>query len=117
ERAQAYADAGADAVVVHSRSVDGVDVVEVLRRLRLDVPIGVIPTTFYARDGVALRSAGASFVVYANHGLRAKVAALRQVFAEIYASGSTAAVEGSIASVGDVLELQARTPSRREESA
>ena len=110
ERAEAYVDAGAEAVVVHTRSREGTDVLEVLRRLQLPVPIGLIPTTYFGWSACDLRAAGAEFVVYANQGLRAKVLALRRVFAAIYATGSSEAVEGGIARIEEVLEVTRKVP-------
>ena len=104
-RCEAYADAGADALIVHSRSADGADVLETLRGLRLGVPVGVIPTAYYRLGAARLRDAGASFAIYANHGLRAQVEAVRRVLRAIAETGSSEAVEPLIASVAEVMEL------------
>ena len=45
-------------------------------------------------------------VIYANHGIRAAVKAMRDAFHEIARSGSAATVQPSIASVDDVFALQ-----------
>jgi phosphoenolpyruvate phosphomutase len=104
-RCEAYAEAGADAVILHSRSSDGADLLETLQGLRLGVPIGVIPTAYYRLSAARLRRAGASFAIYANHGVRAQVEAVRRVLRSIVESGSSEAVEPLIASVPEIMEL------------
>jgi phosphoenolpyruvate phosphomutase len=107
-RARAYAGAGVDAVIVHSRSATGEDVIAAMSRLSLPIPVGVIPTRFPGRSAASLREAGASFVIYANQGIRAEIEAVRSVFDQIERLGSSEDVEAQIATVEDVFELQAR---------
>jgi phosphoenolpyruvate phosphomutase len=104
-RADAYAADGADAVVIHSRTGHGRDVREVLRRLGTDRPAGVIPTMYHAVTAGELAAAGASFVIYANQGVRAQIRAVRRVYAEILHSGSSTAAEPELSTVDEVLDL------------
>lgn len=110
ERARAYADAGADALIIHSRSTDGVDVGAALDLLHTDLPVGVIPTTYYRRTAGELAAAGASFVIYANHGLRAQMRAVRSIYDDILRTGSTASIEDRIATIVEVLDFLPTDP-------
>jgi phosphoenolpyruvate phosphomutase len=49
---------------------------------------------------------GVQGVIFANQGLRAAVAAVRQTYKAILSNGSTAPVEAHIASVSDIFALQ-----------
>jgi phosphoenolpyruvate phosphomutase len=105
-RCMAYADAGADAVLVHSKAKTKDEVLEFLRAWHGRLPVVVVPTSYpewHIDDVVA---AGVSVVIYANHGLRATVTSLRDTFRFIYQCGETAPLEGSIAAMADIFELQ-----------
>lgn len=105
-RCRVYADAGADAVLVHSKAGTKDQVVEFLDQWQDRLPVVVVPTTYPDWHIDELTAAGVSVVIYANHGLRATVRALRDALRAIYQHGDTVALEGSIASVNDVFELQ-----------
>jgi phosphoenolpyruvate phosphomutase len=105
ERAHAYADSGADAILVHSKSSRPDDVAGFLAKWDRRLPVIVIPTTYHDWTATQARDAGASAVIYANHGLRACVAALRSTFARILQDDCTAHVDADIASVAEVLAL------------
>lgn len=106
DRCHAYGDAGADAVLIHSKAKSRDQVMEFLRGWNNRLPVVVVPTTYpdwhvdtAARDGV-------SAIIYANQGLRATVTALRQTFRSICENGDSTALEDTIAPVRDVFDLQ-----------
>ena len=105
-RAEAYADAGADAVLVHSKSAGPEQIEEFLSGWHRPVPVVAVPTTYHSWSAVAARDAGVSMMIYANQGLRATVTAVRAVLETILAEGSSASVEPRLASVKDVFALQ-----------
>lgn len=108
-RCHAYADAGADAVLVHSKQKTKGQVLDFLAAWQGRLPVVVVPTTYpdwHIDDATA---AGVSVVIYANQGLRATVSSLRDTFRSIYRNGETTALEDSIASVGDIFALQRLT--------
>jgi hypothetical protein len=51
-------------------------------------------------------------VIYANHGLRASIWAMKQVFRQILADGTTHQAETWISPLDEVFELQGLGPSR-----
>ncbi|MCC8250107.1 isocitrate lyase/phosphoenolpyruvate mutase family protein [Saccharothrix luteola] len=105
-RCHTYADAGADAVLVHSKQSTEVEVAAFLARWVRDVPVAVVPTTYPAWHAEDAHRAGAAIVIYANQGLRAQVLALRHTFGEIVRAGHTAGVESGIATLDDIFTLQ-----------
>ncbi|MEV7814444.1 isocitrate lyase/phosphoenolpyruvate mutase family protein [Streptomyces flaveolus] len=106
ERCRTYADSGADAVLVHSKSKTRDQVVAFLEGWDFRVPVVIVPTTYPDWHIEDIRKAGVSVVIYANHGLRATVSALRDTYRSVYENGDTTALEGSIASVKDIFALQ-----------
>lgn len=116
ERTHAYADAGADAVLIHSKDHSPRRVLEFLERWQdPSTPVVVVPTTYHTATADALEKAGAKMVVYANHGLRASIAAVEKAFSTILTSGSTSAIEEHISSVSSIFELQGTAEVLAEE--
>jgi phosphoenolpyruvate phosphomutase len=105
KRAHAYTDAGADAILVHSKSSRPDDVAGFLVKWGRRRPAIVVPTTYHGWTATEARNAGASAVIYANHGLRACVTALRSTFTRILQDDCTLRVDADIASVAEVLAL------------
>jgi phosphoenolpyruvate phosphomutase len=106
-RADAYADAGADAILVHSKAPTEAPVAEFLDAWNGRVPIVVVPTTYPECTAADLERMGVSMVIYANHGMRAAIRAIEDAFAAILRDGCTSDLEDRIASVQDVFDLQA----------
>ena len=106
-RAAAYAEAGADAVLIHSREKTPSEILEFCDAWPGPGPLALVPTAYPQlsfADVAALRKVG--LIICANHAIRAAVAAMRTVFARILAERGIAGVEGSIASVADIFALQ-----------
>ncbi len=106
-RGEAYAEAGADAVLIHSRQKTPDEILEFCRAWPGKVPLVLVPTAYpqLSFAGVAaLRKVG--LIICANHAIRAAVAAMRATFSRILAEGGIAGVEGSIATVADIFALQ-----------
>lgn len=106
ERCCSYADAGADAVLVHSKQPTERQIAEFLSSWDGRVPVIVVPTTYPNWHIDAASAAGVAAVVYANQGLRATITALRSTFQVIFDTGSSLDLEESIANIRDVFEMQ-----------
>jgi phosphoenolpyruvate phosphomutase len=115
KRAHAYADAGADAVLIHSKSETPAEVIEFINRWRRRLPLVVVPTTYYAVTAEELESLGVKMVIYANHGLRASIKAVSEALRIIKDTGTTTAVEPNIASLEEVFELQGMSQMKEAE--
>lgn len=110
-RARAYADAGADAVLVHSKAADVSEIAAVACAWDRPVPLVAVPTTYYRVSAQELGSLGIKVVIYANHGLRAALKAMEETYAEILRSGSTATVESRLWPMKTIFGLQGVTPA------
>lgn len=104
-RAEAYVDAGADALLIHSRDPDTSDLYEVLGKLRGSVPLVVVPSAFSHAYEHELAEAGASLVIYANHLLRAAYPAMVSTAESILLHGRAKEAEAALLPIGKALEL------------
>lgn len=104
-RAAAYCDAGADAILVHSKAPTAHEIITFAERFRRDVPLIAVPTKYPSVTARELEEAGVAMVIYANHGLRSAIRAMAAAFDAIRRDGSTLAMEPHIASIDEVLSL------------
>jgi phosphoenolpyruvate phosphomutase len=105
-RADAYAAAGANAVLVHSKAPSfDAELRAFVRRWRGGCPLVVVPTTYPAVTATELEAAGVKMAIFANQALRAAIVAMRETLAAMRLAGSLAAVEDRIAPLEDVYEL------------
>ncbi len=106
DRAEQYAEAGADAILVHSKAHTFAQVQEFLSKWKRNEPIICVPTTYYSTPTEAFQQAGVSLVIWANHLLRAAVTAMQDVAQQIAGAGTARGVEDQIASVKELFRLQ-----------
>lgn len=114
-RAYAYAEAGADGLVIHSKASTPDEIYEFVQKLKISIPIVVIPTTFYAVKSKEFASHGIRMVIYANQGLRASMKAMDEVFGAIRDADSTETVEKNISTMKEVFEIQGMNVLKEEE--
>ncbi|MBR0936508.1 phosphoenolpyruvate mutase [Bradyrhizobium jicamae] len=105
ERAHAYCDAGADAVLIHSKKATADEVLQFAEQWQNRAPLVIVPTKYHATPTSRYRDASVSMVIWANHNLRAALQAMRSVTRRIQAAEAIADVEKDIASVDDVFSL------------
>ncbi len=77
KRAEAYADAGADAVLIHSKSKKFDELRAVYKAWSGRVPLVVVPTIFDRTTAEEMEEAGAKIIIYANQPIRAAIHAMR----------------------------------------
>ncbi len=105
DRGNAFADAGADAVLVHSKSKSPEQVLEFASQWRRETPLVAVPTTYNTVTAAELGRHGFRLVIFANHGLRSAVKAMQQAFAKLLAAGRACALDGEIVSLKAVFDL------------
>ncbi|WP_267716559.1 isocitrate lyase/phosphoenolpyruvate mutase family protein [Streptomyces sp. CoH17] len=115
-RGEAYAQAGADAVLIHAKGSSPEPILQFLAEWRLPTPVVVVPTTYHTITATELAEAGAKLVIYANHGLRAGITAVTDTFASILRDDRTTGVESSIAPLATVFDLQGMAAQKRHEA-
>lgn len=108
ERAWAYIDAGADAIMIHSRSVDPDEVFDfcrIIRERNKTIPLVVVPTSYNHIKASSLGEVGVNVVIYANHLLRAAYPGMRDVAMSILENDRSFEVEQNLLSIKEILEL------------
>ncbi|MBQ6679118.1 MAG: phosphoenolpyruvate mutase [Lachnospiraceae bacterium] len=81
ERAFAFAEAGADAIMMHSRKKDPAEIFEFLEKFREKdkvTPIVLVPTSFNSVTEEEFKARGANIIIYANQLMRATVPAIQE---------------------------------------
>ncbi|KWV55230.1 phosphoenolpyruvate phosphomutase [Bradyrhizobium macuxiense] len=104
-RAHAYADAGADAILIHSRRTAADEIVAFMRAWQNRLPVVIVPTKYYRTPVSVYRKAHISTVIWANHSMRAAMVAMRQVCDRILAEENTASIEPNIATLEEIFEM------------
>ncbi|MGB2719456.1 MAG: isocitrate lyase/phosphoenolpyruvate mutase family protein [Rhodococcus sp. (in: high G+C Gram-positive bacteria)] len=107
-RAAAYVAAGADGLVVHSRSSDENLVIGLARELRVrhpDTPLVAIPTAYPGTGEDELIRAGINLVIYANQMFRASLLAMESVAQSILDNGRALEAEPHCLATHDLLHL------------
>ena len=114
-RAHAYVDAGADAILIHSKANTPDEVVTLAEAWDFSAPLIIVPTTYPMLTIEDSDRLGIKMVIYANQGLRASIRAMDEVLSEIRQAGRLDAVEDRIVPMSTVFELQGMTRMRQEE--
>lgn len=114
-RAEAYRDAGADAILIHSKRVDPKEIELFMKEWGGRLPVVIVPTKYYSTPTDFFRELGVSTVVWANHNCRAAIGAMQTATRRIFEDQSLANVEGTIVSVEEVFRLQGELELREAE--
>ncbi|MFI7221299.1 phosphoenolpyruvate mutase [Micromonospora maritima] len=105
-RADAYTEAGADALLIHSKKSSPDEIYAFRDRYSGKAPLIVVPTTYNTVTAAELEERGFSAVIYANHAMRGSIVAMQRVLEQIIDDGTTRNVEDQIAPLSRVFELQ-----------
>lgn len=107
-RAQAYIEAGADAIMIHSRKKEPAEILdfcEQFKNLKRPVPLVVVPTSYSCVFEEELKNAGVKVIIYANQLLRAAYPAMVNAAELILKSGRAYDCENSCISISEILNL------------
>jgi len=112
-RGVAYAEAGADLLLVHSKRKTPDEIVAFTEAWRGPIPLTIVPTAYPDLTEAKVRALGKiKIVIYGNHAIRAAASAMRKTFAQIRRDGGIDQVDKQIASVEDIFDLQ-RVPAMK----
>ena len=108
ERADAYVEAGADGVMIHSKDKSGDDIKSFclnFREKNTTTPIIVVPSSYNHIKEEELIKWGANIVIYANHLLRASFPSMQNVAKTILKNKRTSELDNTCMSIKEILEL------------
>jgi phosphoenolpyruvate phosphomutase len=120
ERASAYAEAGADAILIHSKDKTLTEITDFLAAWRdtgIDKPLVAVPTLFPDYTADELHEKGFSMVILANQPMRAAVKAMEETLEILDKERKPAAADPTIASVNHIFDLVLTTETIQAEEA
>ena len=106
ERADAYYQAGADAVLIHSKIATCDQIIAFMAEWHNKCPVVIVPTKYYSTPTKVFEDVGVSMVIWANHLLRSSIMAMQQTAASVYRERSLMSVENQVATVKEIFRLQ-----------
>lgn len=104
-RARAYEQAGADAILIHSRQSTPDEIRAFAARWKGRVPLVAVPTKYPDVTTGDLARMGIRIAIFANQALRASVVAMRRTLETMRRRRSLRAVERDIAPLSEVFRL------------
>ena len=104
-RAEAYHEAGADAILIHSKLSTADEVFAFCAEWQNRSPVVIVPTKYYATPTEEFRAAGISLAIWANHNLRASISAMQEVCRQIRREETLIGVEENVLSLGELFAL------------
>ncbi len=105
-RADAYHNAGADAILCHSKKADSSDIDAFMKEWGNRCPVIIVPTKYYSTPTDHFRNQDISMVIWANHNMRVAIKAMQDTSKRIFEDQSLINVEGKVVSVAEVFRIQ-----------
>jgi phosphoenolpyruvate phosphomutase len=107
KRAVAYVGAGADCILMHSKSTSPSEIIEFVKAWDGRAPIVLVPTTYPDLTESQIRELGkVKIVIYANQTFRAAVKATEAILAEIKDERGIHTVDDMMVPVSHIFDLQ-----------
>ena len=106
KRANAYENAGADAILIHSKQKTPDEIFEFTDSWKGSVPIVVVPTTYDSVKISDLSSHNIKMVIYANQTLRVAHMAMTKLLQELVKADRISEVKDKISTMQDIFDLQ-----------
>lgn len=109
DRAEAYINAGADGIMIHSKKEDGKEILDFIAEFKnryTNIPLVLVPTTYNHFKDTQLFNLGADIVIYANQLLRSSYKIMNIVAEKILQDESSEGVSKNYcASLEEILQI------------
>lgn len=106
KRAEAYMEAGADAILMHSKKGDPSDIEAFVKEWKNRHPVIIVPTKYYTTPTQQFRDWDIATVIWANHNMRACISAMQATTKSIFELQNLTGVEPNVVPVKEVFRLQ-----------
>ncbi len=106
KRGEAYRQAGADAILIHSKLSQPDEILAFADEWGNRCPLVIVPTKYYSTPTEVFRQHKISLVIWANHLVRTNIAAMQATARTLFESESLVDVEGRVATVSEIFRLQ-----------
>ena len=107
-RAHSYIEAGADGIMIHSKSKNPKEVIafsKVFRKSYKKIPLVSVPSSYNQISEKTLYENGFNIVIYANHMLRASYPAMQHVAKTILEKNRSKEADKKLLSIKEILNL------------
>lgn len=108
QRAFAYVDAGADAIMIHSRKKDPSEIFEFLERFRENntaTPVVLVPTSYNTVTEEEFKARKANIIIYANQLTRISFPAMQEAAQTILQNHRAKECDDKCMSIQEIIEL------------
>ncbi len=105
KRANAYKEAGADAILIHSKSNTSDEVLGFAEGWGHATPLVVVPTMFPNTNAKELHQAGFQLIIFANQALRASIQAMQETLRQLKTTETAGAANQQIVALERVYDL------------
>ncbi|TBX97273.1 isocitrate lyase/phosphoenolpyruvate mutase family protein [Rhizobium laguerreae] len=107
KRGMAYAESGADMILIHSKKKDPAEIESFSRVWKGPVPLTIVPNAYPELDATRIKALGnIQMTIYGNYGIRAATTAMQDAFRRIIADGGVQNVHKDIVPVEEIFRLQ-----------
>ncbi|MDX0234932.1 phosphoenolpyruvate phosphomutase [Sinorhizobium meliloti] len=107
KRGMAYAEAGADMILIHSKKKDPAEIESFSRAWKGPVPLTIVPNAYPELDATRIKALGnIRMTIYGNYGIRAAATAMQDMFRRIIIDGGVQNVHKDIVPVEEIFRLQ-----------
>jgi phosphonopyruvate hydrolase len=105
-RGLSYIEAGADALLVHSKQTTPNEIISFANAWPSEAPLVIVPTAFPDLTEAAVQELGTiGLIIYGNHAVRAAIGAMQDTFARIRRDGGIQNVSPDLPTVRSVIDL------------
>ena len=107
-RAFAFVEAGADAIMIHSRKKDPAEIQEFISKFRQKdetTPVVLVPTSFNSVKEDEWKALGANVIIYANQLMRAEVPAMTKVAESILENSRAQECDDMLMPFSDIIRM------------
>ena len=105
-RAEAYHQAGADGILIHSALSVPDEILAFKREWGNRCPVVIVPTKYYSTPTDVFRQHGFSMVIWANHMLRAAVSVMQKTARALKQNENLLSIEDKVVPVSEIFRLQ-----------
>ena len=106
KRAECYRQAGADAILVHSKINSPSDIIAFMKEWDNRHPIVIVPTMYYSTPTQLFRDLDISLVIWANHILRSSIATMQNTARHLLEKETLMEIEEKLPTVKEIFRLQ-----------
>ncbi|WP_340622028.1 phosphoenolpyruvate mutase [Xenorhabdus siamensis] len=105
ERAEAYKEAGADAILIHSKKHDAHEVFEFSKNWGNKLPLFAVPTKYFKTSYPEFIENGINNLIWANHLIRSSIKSMKETARIIHSEKSLINIENKISTLDELFDL------------